>query len=199
MKFCANKVHKRRRQGRPRDRRGPHRRFRRDPAKIGALVEMRCESPSVVKNERFVKLANDLAEQVAVKNPANVEELLASAVRRRPKETVTDRIGEVVGLIRENMKVGPLDRFDGSRGQYVHHDGTVGVLIAGRGRQGRGICCGMSACTSPPGANPLAARREDVSADEIAKEKEIARPSWRSIRRTRTSRRTSSRRSSKAR
>src|SRR3954469_16984448 len=29
--------------------------------KVGAIVEIRCESPSVVKNERFVALGNDFA------------------------------------------------------------------------------------------------------------------------------------------
>src|SRR5437868_6127539 len=41
----------------------------------GALVEMRCESPSVIKADAFIQLANDVARQVAEKNPANVEAL----------------------------------------------------------------------------------------------------------------------------
>src|SRR5438552_5706384 len=48
-----------------------------DGKTAGALVELRCESPSVVKNDRFIALANDLAKQVALKNPGAVEELLA--------------------------------------------------------------------------------------------------------------------------
>src|SRR5436853_7260162 len=31
-----------------------------DPKTAGAILELRCESPSVVKNDRFVALANDL-------------------------------------------------------------------------------------------------------------------------------------------
>src|SRR5262249_11929082 len=44
---------------------------------VGALIEVRCESAPVAKSEQFVELANDLAKQVAVKNPATVESLLA--------------------------------------------------------------------------------------------------------------------------
>src|SRR5216684_6021287 len=33
--------------------------------KVGAILEMRCESPPVVNNEHFVALANDLARQAA--------------------------------------------------------------------------------------------------------------------------------------
>src|SRR5436309_6790407 len=47
-----------------------------DPVKkIGAILEMRCESPPVVKAEHFVKLANDIAQHVALENPASVEEI----------------------------------------------------------------------------------------------------------------------------
>src|SRR5207253_7881748 len=45
--------------------------------KVGAIIELRCESAPVAKSEPFIKLANELAKQVALKNPANVEELLA--------------------------------------------------------------------------------------------------------------------------
>ncbi len=46
-----------------------------DPAaKVGAILEMRCESAPVVKAEHFVKLANGIARQVAVQNPASVED-----------------------------------------------------------------------------------------------------------------------------
>src|SRR3954466_8697315 len=44
-----------------------------DGKTVGAIVELRCESPSVVKNDRFVGLANDLAKQVAKTQPASVE------------------------------------------------------------------------------------------------------------------------------
>src|ERR1700726_1529826 len=45
--------------------------------KAGALVEMRCESPPVIKNDLFIQLANDVARQVAVNGAASVDELLA--------------------------------------------------------------------------------------------------------------------------
>src|ERR1700731_4800545 len=76
-----------------------------DPAqKVGALVEMRCESAPVAKTEIFVELANDVARQVAAKNPATVEALVGQPYIGDPKKTVNERIGEVVGLIRENMR-----------------------------------------------------------------------------------------------
>src|SRR5947209_1713017 len=101
-----------------------------DPAaKIGALIEVRCESAPVAKSELFVQLTNDLAKQVALKEAKTSEELLAQPFVGDPKKTVADRVAEVVGLMRENVKVARLDRLTGLLSSYIHHDGSVGVLL----------------------------------------------------------------------
>src|SRR5262245_4560381 len=71
-----------------------------DAKKVGAILEMRCESPPVIKSEHFVALANDLAKQIAVQAADSVEALLAQSFVGDPKRTVNDRITETVGLIR---------------------------------------------------------------------------------------------------
>src|SRR5689334_4577386 len=104
-----------------------------DGQTAGALVELRCESPSVVKNDRFIALANDLAKQVALKNPATPEDLLAQPFADEPGRTVKDRVADVVGLIRENMPPARFVRLTGPTGTYVHHDGQLGVIIQVKG------------------------------------------------------------------
>jgi elongation factor Ts len=146
-----------------------------DPAqKVGAILEMRCESAPVAKNESFVQLANDLVKQAALKNPASVEALLAQPLIDDPKHTVNDRIGGVIGLIRENMKPARFARLTGLLGSYCHHDGSVGVLLQVEGEKAdhqllRDVCMHITA------KNPVAGRREDVSQEVVDKEKEIAR------------------------
>lgn len=145
-----------------------------DPAKsVGALVEVRCESAPVAKNEHFIQLANDLAKQVALNAAATVDAILTQPFVGDPKKTVNDRIGEAVGLIRENMRLARMERLTGLLGSYIHHDGSVGVLLQVEGAQAdpqllRDVCMHVVA------KQPVAAKREDVSADLIAKEKEIA-------------------------
>jgi elongation factor Ts len=91
------------------------------------------------------------------------------------KHTVNDRLGEAVGLLRENMKVARLARLTGGLlGSYTHHDGSVGVLVQVEGAQAdpavlRDVCMHIAA------TKPIAARREEVSADVVEREKEIAR------------------------
>ena len=48
-----------------------------EDAKIGAVVEVNSETDFVAKNEEFKKFVADIAEQIAKKNPADVEALLA--------------------------------------------------------------------------------------------------------------------------
>jgi elongation factor Ts len=146
-----------------------------DPAaKVGAIVEMRCESPPVSKNELFVKLAEDVARQVALKGPGSVEELLSQPFIGEANKTVQQRIGDAIGLIRENMRLARFKRLTGATGGYVHHDGSVGVLLTVEGAVGdpqvlRDVAMHITA------KNPSVLRREDIAADVLAKEKEIAR------------------------
>ncbi len=147
-----------------------------DPAKqVGALVEVRCESAPVAKSELFVQLTNDLAKQVALKEATTPEALLAQPFVDDPKKTVGERMAEVVGLMRENMKPVRMVRLAGGHlGSYVHHDGSVGVMVQVEGAKAdpqmlRDVAMHTTA------RNPAAALREHVSQATIDKELEIAR------------------------
>src|SRR5262249_13366012 len=91
--------------------------------KTGALVEVRCESDPVANTDAFIKLAGDIARQVAVKSPANVGELEQQPFVDSPQHSIKDRIGEAIGLLRENMRVARFARLTGLVGAYCHHDG----------------------------------------------------------------------------
>ncbi|HEY7308370.1 MAG TPA: translation elongation factor Ts [Gemmataceae bacterium] len=146
-----------------------------DPAKqVGALVELRCETAPVSKSEMFVKLANDLAKQVALKEASTPEALLAQPYVDDPKKTVTERLAEVAGLMRENMKPVRMARLTGLLGSYVHHDGSVGVMVQVEGAKAdpqllRDVCMHITA------KNPAAALREHVPQATINQELDIAR------------------------
>jgi len=146
-----------------------------DPLKkVGAIIEVRCESAPVAKSEQFVALAKDLARQAALQPADSVDSFLAQPLVDSPGKTVKERIGDTVGLIRENMKPARFTRLTGLLGSYVHHDGSVGVLLQVQGEKAdeqllRDVCMHITA------KNPVAARREDVSNELVEKEKEIAK------------------------
>lgn len=140
----------------------------------GVILEMRCESAPVAKTDIFVKLAEDVAQQIVANNPATVKALLAQPSLNDPKKTVNDLITDAVGMIRENMKIARFTRLTGLLGSYVHHDGSVGVLLQVEGDKAdpqllRDVCMHITA------RNPVAGRREDVPAAIVDKEREIAK------------------------
>jgi elongation factor Ts len=145
-----------------------------DQKSVGALVEMRCESPSVVKNDRFVALANDIAKQIAQAKPASIEDLLKQKCSDNAAQTVQDRINDVVGVIRENMRPARFVRLEGITGEYVHHDGTLGVMIQVKGESADPVLL-RDICTHIAALNPAFAMASEVPADVADREKALAK------------------------
>lgn len=143
-------------------------------AQVGALVEMRCESAPVAKGEHFVRLANAVARVVAAANPATVEAL--QSAKDSTGKTVADLVTDTIGVLRENMRIHRFVRLTGGLfGEYIHHDGTLGVLLQASGSGAnpgllRDVCMHIAAVQP----TPVAARREEVAPEVVAKEKQIA-------------------------
>ena len=146
-----------------------------DPtAKVAAILDMRCESAPTAKNAQFVALASDLVKQIALKDPKTVEDLLAQPFFGG-KGTVNDRLTEVIGLIRENMKPHRFTRLSGGQfGEYVHHDGSVGVLLQVEGKEGADSVVLRDLSAHFAAMNPPYLRTTEIPADIVAKEKGLA-------------------------
>lgn len=141
-------------------------------AKVAAIVEMRCESAPSAKSDQFVALANDIAKHVATSKGADVAAILAEPFGAG---TVQTRIDEVVGVIREKMVLHRFTRMSGGvYGGYIHHDGTVGVVLECAGGAAndellRDVSAHVAAL-NPPYATPAT-----VPADVVEKEKGVVK------------------------
>ena len=80
--------------------------------KVVAVVELLCETDFVARNEEFRALAHELAMQVAAMKPKNTEELLKQEYIRDASKKVEDLLAELIGKIRENIKIGRIARFE---------------------------------------------------------------------------------------
>lgn len=141
-------------------------------AKAGAIVEMRCESAPSAKSDQFIALANDAARHILVKNPKDVAAALTQPYAGG-NGTVADRINDTVGVIREKMILHRFQRLEGGvYGSYVHHDGTVGVLLECRGPAGNDELL-RDVATHIAALNPPYATIADVPADLMAREKTL--------------------------
>jgi elongation factor Ts len=130
-------------------------------AKLGALVELNCETDFVAKNEDFLAFARDVAEHVAKNDPAGVEALSSFEARR---QALVQKIGE-------NINVRRIARLQaqGWLALYVH-GGKIGVLVDLDGPEDLGKDLAMHIAAY----KPKYPARADVPADEVARERDIA-------------------------
>ena len=97
-------------------------------AKLGAMVEVNCETDFVAKNDEFLALVQNVAELVATRNPADVEALSALEINGQSVEEVRKAL---IGKIGENMSIRRFVRVDakGAVASYIHGGSKIGVLI----------------------------------------------------------------------
>ena len=99
--------------------------------RVGALVEVNCETDFVARTDQFKQLAQRIAQHVVAAGPAYLseedvpgdlsDEARAEALRERVLlnqrllgggQTVADTIREAVGTLGENIRVGRFARFE---------------------------------------------------------------------------------------
>lgn len=80
--------------------------------KVGALVELLCETDFVARNEEFRTLAHEIAIQVAGMKPQDAAELLAQPYAKDPSITVQELINRAIGRLGENIQVGQFVLFE---------------------------------------------------------------------------------------
>ena len=95
--------------------------------RIGALVEVNCETDFVARNDAFKELAHNLAMQVAAQDPQFISEeeapegtdcepevscLLLQPYIKDPSLKVKDIITETIAKFGENIRVSRFSRFE---------------------------------------------------------------------------------------
>lgn len=80
--------------------------------RIGAMVEINCETDFVARNEDFKKFVREIALQVASMKPENVETLLKQEYFRDPSLTIEQLLTDTIAKIGENMKINRIARFE---------------------------------------------------------------------------------------
>jgi len=80
--------------------------------KIGAMVELLCETDFVARNESFMTLANDLCLQMAAIGAKNAKEFLAQDFIKDGTRKVGDLIDELNVKFGEKIVLGRFERFE---------------------------------------------------------------------------------------
>ncbi len=138
--------------------------------KLGAMVELNCETDFVAKNDDFLALAAQLSELVANQNPADVAALSALKVDGKSVEEVRTAL---VGKIGENLSIRRFVRIDakGKLASYVHGGSKIGVLVdlvGGEEALAKDLAMHIAA------SKPKALSRDGVPAEDVERERSIA-------------------------
>ncbi|MBX3591544.1 MAG: elongation factor Ts [Burkholderiaceae bacterium] len=141
-----------------------------DDRKLGAIVEVNCETDFVAKNDDFLAFTRDVAALVASANPADVAALSALPMGAGTVETVRTAL---VGRIGENMSIRRFARVaaQGRLASYVHGGSKIGVLIdvdGGDEALAKDLAMHIAA------GKPKALSKEGVPADDVQRERSIA-------------------------
>jgi len=140
----------------------------------GALVELNSETDFVAKNEEFLQLANDIVAVAAAHKPADREALLD--VTMADGKTVRENIEALAAVIGEKIELGRVAVFDGTVASYMHRRASdlppaIGVLVE---FDGDDVEAARGAAMQIASLRAQYLSRDDVPADVVAKEREIA-------------------------
>ena len=130
-------------------------------AKLGALVEVNCETDFVAKNTDFIAFAREVAEAVAKSNPADVQGLASFEARR---QALVQKIGENISIRRFARLQSP-----GRLALYLHGV-KIGVLVDLEGEEGVAKDLAMHIAF----AKPQYLTKAEVPAEVVARERDIA-------------------------
>jgi elongation factor Ts len=152
--------------------------------RVGALVEVNCETDFVARNAEFQTFASAVAEQVAVDAPENIKEgsvaLYAQQWKRNPSLTVEQALGELVSKLGENMGVTRFVRYEavsnGVIGSYIHGLGRIGVMVEIGGAESSKpevLALAKDVAMHIAAASPICVNRDSVPADLVEHELSI--------------------------
>ncbi len=137
------------------------------------IVEVNSETDFAAKSDDFKKLVEVIAAHLLAQKPPTVEEALTQ--KMSDGQTIAERVNGAVAVIGEKIS---LRRFAilaktaaDAFGVYVHMGGKISVLTTLSGTTDAELAreVGMQAAA----INPKYIAREQVSADDIAKEKDV--------------------------
>ncbi len=143
-----------------------------DDCKTAAIVEVNSETDFVSKNEEFVAFVEDLAKLALTAETNDIEAFKAMAYEGA---TVADALTAKIAKIGENMSIRRIEKVSGDViASYIHGGGRIGVMVVGSGEATDAVKEALTNVAMQVAAmNPQYVSRNDISAEELAKLREI--------------------------
>ncbi len=147
----------------------------------GHMVGIACETDFLAKSQGFIDFVSQLSNHVENHDPDGVEDgsrPLYQQSWQGEGKPVVELIQEQVGTFGENVRVAQMVRLENASGRvgaYVHHDYKQGAIVsvttsADADKVGEAL---KSLCQHIVVFSPAYAKREDVPADALEREKAV--------------------------
>ena len=145
-----------------------------DDHKVGAIVEVNCETDFVAQTDDFKALVNSVAKLVVEKNPADVDELMALDCG---DGTVAEMVNRAVAKIGEKITIRRFARMEGQLvDTYIHLGGKIGVIVAAKTADAEKARPAVhDVAMHIAAAKPGVLHRDEVDPADLDKEREILR------------------------
>lgn len=140
--------------------------------KCAAMVEVNCETDFVAKEPAFIDFAKAVARRALASKPSNVDELAKVRLNDGDAASIDDTRKALIAKIGENISVRRFIIMESANGRVASylHGARIGVLVEMQGgtpELAKDIAMHVAA------TKPICVNESEVSADVIAKEKEI--------------------------
>ena len=139
--------------------------------KIGALIEVNCETDFVTKSDSFLALAQGAADLIAQHNPTDLAALGALPFSLDGFGPTLEEVRKgLIGKIGENMSFRRFKRFDGSALAAYLHGTRIGVVVEFDGEESAAKDAAMHIAAM----KPVSMTSKEVPAELIEKERAVA-------------------------
>jgi elongation factor Ts len=141
-------------------------------ATFGALTVVCSETDFVAKNESFIKFSTDINDVAVAQKPADIESLKALKVGNL---TIADAVMEKVAIIGEKIDLIIYQKIEAAQVVAYIHPGNKLATLVGFSKKLSDVQIGKDVAMQVAAMNPVAVDKESVSAEVVAKEREIAK------------------------
>jgi elongation factor Ts len=138
----------------------------------GAMISLNCETDFVAKNEDFIKFAGSILDLAIAEKPADLEALKALS---QDGKVLSDLIVEKSGTIGEKLELAYFDFIKAEKVQAYNHMGNNLATLVGFNKADVEEQVAKDVAMQIAAMAPVAVDETGVSAEVIAKEKEIGR------------------------
>lgn len=141
-----------------------------------AIISLNCETDFVAKNQNFIDLT---AQMLDIAMASDAKDLEAAKALDMDGRSIADQVVEQTGIIGEKLELSYYDVVEAETVVAYIHPGNMLATIVGFNIAGIDEQVGKDVAMQIAAMSPVAVSKDEVPADVVAKELEIAKEKYR--------------------